>query len=182
LEAALTLLRIVRRDLYDAHPHAELEKMASGQAIRELQAEIDGLREELSEFQCPWCGSKLISQEHIDYDERSSGVVETFECGYSRGGWSERPCPNDPRFPKLEDYELEVTQVGEGRPRFICTAKPKTEMARRVRLGTRYGDTEEEAKDAVVEHYRYLTTPPGQEFRGRWINRGGYRAPTEESA
>ncbi|MFO1145570.1 MAG: toll/interleukin-1 receptor domain-containing protein [Rhodospirillales bacterium] len=173
--ATIKLLRIIRRDLYDAHPHAELERLASGEAVRELQEAVEELRSQLSEYRCPSCGAAIVGQEYIEFDERSSGVVETFECGYSRGGWQERPCPTDSRFPKIEDYELEVAPERPGSSEFVCYAKPKTEMARRVHLPVGIGRTEAEARDYVVEHYNYLTTPPSQEFRGRWIQRSGYR-------
>lgn len=39
-EAAIKLLRVVRRDIYDAHPRSEIEKFASGEAIQELQSEL----------------------------------------------------------------------------------------------------------------------------------------------
>ncbi len=155
-EAAIKLLRVVRRDIYDAHPRAELEKLASGEAIRELQDEIEELRSQLVEYQCPYCGSAMVGQEYIEYDEHSSGVVETFECGYSTGGWQERPCPSDPKFPKLEDYDLVFDSVtDEPRNKWQCHARPKTEMARKVSLDVGYGETKEEAKRKVEASYLY---------------------------
>jgi TIR domain len=180
-DATIKLLRIIRRDLYDAHPHAELEKLASGEAMRELQEVVDELRAQLSQYQCPSCGAAIVGQEYIEFDERSSGVVETFECGYSRGGWEERPCPFDPKFPKLEEYDLEVSSESEGAQTFMCYAKPRTEMARKVHLPVGIGRTESEARDYVAEHYLYLITPPRQEFRGKWIQRSGYKKPDDAS-
>jgi TIR domain len=40
-EAAIRILRMVRPDLYKQHPRAELERLASGDAVTELQSEID---------------------------------------------------------------------------------------------------------------------------------------------
>ena len=176
-EAAIKLLRVVRRDIYDAHPRAELEKLASGEAIRELQDEIEELRSQIAEYQCPYCGSEMVSRQYIEYDEHSSGVVEIFECGYSTGGWQERPCPFDPKFPKLEDYDLQITRQQDDVYRYACHPIPKTDMARRVHLPMGMGRTKDEAREYVVEHYNYLVTPAGQEFRGKWIQRSGYRKP-----
>jgi hypothetical protein len=174
-EAAITLLRVIRRDLYDAHPRAELEKLASGEAIRRLQNEIEELRTQLADYQCPTCSSGMVGQEFIEFDEDSSGVVEIFECGYSRGGWRERPCPLDPRFPKLEDYDLQITQQNDRTHRYTCHPRPKTEIARAVDLPTGMGRTEEEAREYVIEHYNFLIKPLGQEFRGKWIQASGFK-------
>lgn len=176
-EAAITILRVVRRDLYDAHPRAELERLASGEAIEELQEKIEELRSQLSEYRCPHCDSEIVGQEYIEYDEHSSGVVETFACGYSIGGWQERPCPSDPKFPKLEDYDLAIVREKDDPSRYVCYPKPKTDMARRVHLPVGMGRTGDEAREFVVEHYNYVVTPPGQEFRGKWISRSGYKNP-----
>lgn len=174
-EAAIRLLRVIRRDLYDAHPRAELEVLASGVAISRLQNEIEELRTQLADYQCPTCGSALVGQEFIEFDEHSSGVVETFECGCSRGGWKERPCPLDPRFPKLEDYDLQITQQNALPHTYVCHPRPKTESARAVHLPTGIGRTEEEAREYVIEHYYFLIKPLGQEFRGKWIQASGFK-------
>ncbi len=140
--------------------------------IDDKTKEINELRSKLERFLCPHCGSELVGSEHIDYDEKNSGLVETFECGYQTGGFEDRPCPTSSDFPKLEDFELAVTQE-DGR--FSCHARPKTKMARRVHLSAGYGNTEEEARAFVVERYEYLVTPPRAEFNGRWIKRSGYK-------
>ena len=176
-DIALQLLAVIRPDLYAEHPRAELEALANGEAIGELQREIEQLRTQLADYQCPTCGAGMVGQEHIDYDERSSGVVETFECGHSRGGWVERPCPFDPKFPKLEEYDLQITRQEDDTHSYVCSPMPTTDMARRVNLPTGIGRTAREALEYVVEHYNYLITPPRQEFRGKWIQRSGYPKP-----
>jgi hypothetical protein len=176
-EAAIRLLRVIRRDLYDALPRAELEELASGEAISRLQNEIEELRTELADYQCPTCGSAIVGQEFIEFDERSSGVVETFECGYSTGGWQERPCPRDPRFPKLDDYDLQITQQNDRTHKYACHPQPKTEMARAVHLPTGMGRTEDEAREYVIEQYNLLIKPLGQEFRGKWTQVSGFKKP-----
>jgi len=141
-----------------------------------LQQKIEGLQNQLEEYRCPQCGSELVTREPIDYDEKSSGLVETYECGYQTGGFFERPCPFGPRFPTLEDFDLTVvSQEGEDHFKYVCYATPKTDAARRIRLDDGYGRTEDEAREAVIEHYAYLTTPPCQEFRGKWRSRSGYK-------
>ncbi len=58
-DVAIKLLREVRPDLYSKHPRAELEQLASGKAVQQLQAELEAAREELSEYRCPYCDSPM---------------------------------------------------------------------------------------------------------------------------
>ena len=121
----------------------------------------------------------MESREPIWYDEDNGGIVETFTCGYQTGGLhGDRPCPFGPDFPPLTEYELTIFgNEAESVWKYECFAAPKTERARHVRLDIGYGQSADEAREAVIEHYRYLTTPPGQEFRGKWRSRSGYSAP-----
>ncbi len=90
-DVAIQVLREVRPDLYSTHPRSELERIASGAALRDLQEEMDRTqkeleetREELAEYRCPHCGASLSSRIHApaDPEENNWDVRETFECGY----------------------------------------------------------------------------------------------------
>jgi hypothetical protein len=108
-EAAIRILRMVRPDLYKDHPRAELEAMASGEALAKLQSEIEDLHEKMADFQCPYCGAALSTRVDAPVDPEVDhwDVVETYECGFERfGGEVQRLCPSDPRFPSLDDYNL----------------------------------------------------------------------------
>lgn len=172
-EAALKLLRVVRRDLYDAHPRAMLEAILTGEAVDQLQDEIDQLHDELTEYRCPDCGAPISSREPIDYDEKSSGLVDTFACGYATGGVRERPCPLGFDFPLLEHYDLRIifNEKESDHFRYMCLPFPKTDAARSVDLRHGYGRTADEAREFVIEHYNYLITPWHKPFRGKWISR-----------
>ena len=140
--------------------------------IEELHSRLATVESQLDEYRCPHCGSELIAREYIEYDERNSGTVETFECGFQTGGFVDHPCPFSQDFPTLEDFDFTIFQDGED---YLCQARPKTKKARGVSLSVGRGRTAEEAREQVVERYRYLITPPRQEFRGKWIQRSGYR-------
>jgi len=155
----IRILRAVRPDLYSLHPRAELERMASGTAIAELQQEIESLEAELEEYRCPHCGAALSTRTDapMDDEQKHWDVVEVFDCGFRRfGGSIDRPCPHDPRFPRFEDYEIAVLSGqlpgGEG---FTARALPQTEMARKVRFEAGSGKTEEEARSRLEAHYLY---------------------------
>ena len=113
-DVSVQVLRVVRPDIYNSCPRAELHKMANGEAVAELQSELERAREQLhetedqlSEYQCPLCGAGLSVRidAHADPEEKHWDIREIFECGHQRfGGYTERPCPSDPRFPAFEDY------------------------------------------------------------------------------
>lgn len=163
-DIAIQLLREIRPDLYEKHPRAELECLANGEVLRELQDEIERARRELeearaelSEYHCPYCGSSLAERIDAPADEEQKhwDVREIFGCGFQRfGGSIERPCPSDPLFPKFEEYELIFRESPEeSHFNWRCHALGKTTMARKVSISTGYGRTKEEAEKQVREHY-----------------------------
>lgn len=163
-DVAIQVFREVRPDLYAKHPRAELERIASGEALRDLQQEIDRMqkeleeaREKLAEYRCPYCSAPLSARIHApaDPEEKHWDVREEFECGYQTfGGYIERPCPSDPKFPKFADYELHFFNTPE-EPHWTwqCYAVGTTDMARRLQLPPGYGTTREEAERRLHEHY-----------------------------
>jgi len=170
-DIAFKVLLEVRPDLYAKHPRAELERIASGEALRDLQQEIDRtqqelkeVREELTEYRCLYCGAPVISRGEApaDPDERNWDIRENFECGYQVfGGYIERPCPNDPKFPKFEDYELKCYhRPDEPHWPWQCYAIGKTDMARRLHLQQGYGRTSEEAEANVRQWYDQYARKP----------------------
>ena len=155
-EAATKLFRMIRPDLYHRHPYAQLEKLASGEAIVELQNEIEELRERFSEYQCPICEAPMSTRidAPVDPEQKHWDVVETYECGHQMfGGIIQRPCPSDPNFPSLNDYDLVCNRMSDGK--WQCNALPKTNMARMVRLDTGYGRSDSEARRKVKASYLY---------------------------
>ena len=152
---ALQILRRVNLDLYRSHSRDDLEQIAGEDIVDALQDEIEEVqyqlgqtREELSEFQCPTCKSKLeistiVPCEPHEYD--SDFRFDRYECGYeTTDGWMSRPCPYHLKFPNPEDYELVVSgKAGSG---FICWAKGLTDMASLVNVGLGQGETAEAAE------------------------------------
>jgi len=163
-DIAIQILREVRPDLYLAHPRSELERIASGDAFRELQVEMDRTRkeleetrEELSEYRCPYCGAPLSLRidAPVDRSDDDWNIREVFECGYQVfGGYIESPCPSDPKFPKFEDYDLKFfEEPKETRWPWQCYAIGKTDMARRLHLAPGHGATREEAEQELRDNY-----------------------------
>jgi hypothetical protein len=162
----ITLTSIEDLHLYISDETEKLEQLK--QRLAEVEDRLGDAQEELAEYRCPQCGSVLAER---------VGDIEIFECGY---GYDDRPCPFGPSFPSLNEYDLTLFHLdSETYWKYECFAAPKTEKARRVRLDIGRGRTPDEARDAVIEHYHYLTTPPRQEFRGKWRSRSGYPKPAD---
>lgn len=168
-DVALGVLREIRPDLYKKHPRSDLEKIASGEALLSLQEEIERTREtleqtkeELADFQCPYCESPLVARVHAPADPLQNhwDVRDEYECGYtSFGGYAERPCPSDPKFPKFSDFKLFYHESpNEKYWKWQCRAIGQTAMARGLHLLPEYGETKEEAEQKVRESYDRAAT------------------------
>jgi len=74
---------------------------------------------------------------------------DTFECGSTRG-WRDRPCPRDPCFPQLTDYDLTFFDENGA---WTCMAFGRTEQARAVELASGSGPTRDKAAKWVKRSY-----------------------------
>jgi hypothetical protein len=159
---AIQILRKIRPDLYEKHPRSELERLASGEAAKLLQQELERARDELWEYTCPFCGAPLVDGggQFVGPNSDHHGLHKIFECGYHAfDGYTEQPCPSDPKFPRFEDYELEFHHTPSAKDHsWLCLAIPKTEMARRLSLQPGYGRTKEEAGRHLRERYDHYAT------------------------
>ena len=90
-------------------PHAQREKLARGEVPTELLHENKELRERITEYLCPICEAPLSTriEAPTDPEQKHWDVVETYGCGLRKfGGILQHPCPSDPKFPSLNDYDL----------------------------------------------------------------------------
>lgn len=157
-QVALQILSVIRPDIAGNTAHEELLRLASGEAIKELRSELKRVRGHLQEFQCPHCGSDLVESQQvpIDPEERDWDMLRRFECGFSElGGQIRRPCPSDPKFPTLDEYDIQCLE-DRSQPAFLrwtCEAVPQTEFARLLQLRTTYGTSEANARRDLEEEY-----------------------------
>lgn len=121
----------------------DVSTIQCGLSLQELKSLGD-------ELLCPTCGSRLIERMPVPH-EHGDDELEVFECGVRRG-WTLRPCPSDPRFPKFEEYELVVRKDGDGT--WWCHAVGRTPGARAVPLEAGRSKSEEEAKLIVSQSYQ----------------------------
>jgi len=156
-DIAIRLLRRLRPDLYAEHPRSHWIDLVNGPDFQELHEKIGELEEQLSQFQCPHCGSPQETSVNapLDPEERDWDMLESFACGFTTHGvMVERPCPSDPRFPTLQDFDLEFKQHSDDLWR--CIASPKTMMAQALGLLSELAPTKEEAKQRLLDRYERL--------------------------
>jgi len=118
--------------------------------------ELQKTHEELAPYKCSDCGAPLVSSHQQDFPEHHCIVTfDTFACGHQTSdGFTERPCPKSPNFPRLEDYEFSYKEdTGQG---WLCYAKPNTTAARSVHLPVGHGRTQEDAERYVRDAYERL--------------------------
>jgi len=170
-DIAIQVLREIRPDLYEKHPRSELERLASGQTAKHLQKELERSANELSGYRCPFCHAPLVERggESIGHLGDHYGLHEVFECGHHAfDGYTERPCPSDPKFPRFDDYELQFHEnASEIQYPWLCLALPKTDMARRLLLKPGYGHTKEDAERQLQDRYSRYAVKHTQSRPGR---------------
>jgi hypothetical protein len=99
-DIAIRILKIVRPEIYEEHDRAYLEKLVSGEALRELQEEMERIQGDLERVeQYPTCKAQLVSMGTVDHVEEHAIVTyKTYACGYSEGdGYPQRDCPHRQR-------------------------------------------------------------------------------------
>lgn len=160
-DMTIGLLKKIRPDIYQQHERAELEKIVSGEALQDLQDELEWVKGELAEYRCSYCEAPLSERVNVPNDsEHYAGgeLGESFECGHrTLDGFLVSPCPSDPRFPKFEEFDLDCRESGDV---WTCYARPKTEMAKYLSLLRGVARTEQEARDQVLRNY--------QRAAGKW--------------
>lgn len=100
----------------------DVSRLRSGHDQATIAALVDG-------YTCRVCGSALVVRttvptEHDDIEQ------DVFECG-AMDGYTVRPCPHDPSFPRFEDYEILYFEEGG---EWHCMAIGQTVEARQVSL------------------------------------------------
>ncbi len=155
---ALKILSVIRPDIAGKTPYEKLETIVSGSEINELREEINRIRGALQEFQCPYCKSSLVESQQIplDPEEKHWDMIRSFECGFTElAGETRRPCPSDPNFPTIDEYDIQCRN-DSAQPNYFqwsCNAFPRTKMARLLSLPTAHGRTKNEARDKLLEQY-----------------------------
>ena len=138
-----------------------LDHMGDIRAQREeLREELELAKEELAEYKCSFCGAPIDSQGSVPLSEDVDGYYVSYACGRHEVDGDGQLCPSDPRFPKLEDYELQfIEHPSDPYLKWSCWAKPKTPAAEKVRLLVGRGQTKEEANQQIVDRYEGISKP-----------------------
>lgn len=122
--------------------------------IEEIEERLQQAEDELGRYQCPHCRAPLCGTGSVELSEHDEGAYDVFECGYRCiDGFQQRPCPKDPKFPKLDEFELKIVQTKSGE--WMCYAIGQTKYALQLESMSARGRTEEEAKRRVIAQYNY---------------------------
>jgi hypothetical protein len=129
--------------------------------LAEVHGELEHAKEQLGEYSCSFCQAPIIFQGSVPLSDQVDGYAVAYACGrYETDGSGNQPCPSDPKFPKLEDYELKFEEHPcEPTWKWFCFAIGKTPMARQVSLGRGLGQSIEEARERIIEEYKRFSKP-----------------------
>jgi hypothetical protein len=127
--------------------------------LEEVRGELEHTKEQLGEYTCSFCQAPIVFQGSYPLSDQVDGYAIEYACG-RRDDDGPRPCPSDPTFPKLDDYELVFReQPSEPTWKWYCLAVGKTAKARQVDLGQGMGQTKEEAETKIRERYEHQAKP-----------------------
>jgi TIR domain len=140
---------------------AEIAAVLSPPLTRDSQDQLRLAKEELQDYRCPYCGSPLSTRSGVQLGEHYDGTFESFECGFSQiDGHMRQPCPSDPRFPTLNEYEFICREIENDLTwKWSCTAIGKTGYSQALTLMQGLGRTKEEARQKVEDSYRGYAKP-----------------------
>jgi len=134
----------------------------------EIRAELEQIREQLDiakdrlrEVTCSFCGAPIVGQGSMPLSEDVDGYYVAYACGrYDTDGYGEEACPLDPRFPKLEEYDLELIEnPRESALKWTCFPRAKTANGRLLHLHSELGHTSEEACQRLIDQYHRRAKP-----------------------
>jgi hypothetical protein len=140
---------------------AAIEAVVNPPMSEDIAELLRAAQDTLQEYQCSFCGAPLSQRGSVPLSERDEGMFEAFECGYSHiDGYMQSPCPSDPKFPQLADYDFAYKELtGDSIWKWQCFANGKTKKARMLSLMPGLGRTKEEARERVVKHYEEYAKP-----------------------
>ncbi len=132
----------------------EIKRAPAGDhAPEDLRRRLEESEEQLAAVRCPFCKAPVVAIEPVDftYEAGFHGPElehEVFGCGFERlDGTPQGRCP---LFPDLGDYDLVTDETSIG---VICRATPRNDKARRLPLVDQRGETEEAARQKMIELY-----------------------------
>lgn len=140
---------------------AEIETVVKPPLSEDLHDKLRAAEELIQEYQCPHCASPLSERASVRLSEDDDGLLEAFECGYSHiDGSVQSPCPSDPKFPRLSDFDFVYEEIEEDPLwKWRCFVNGKTREAHRLNLMPSRGRTKEEARQRIVDEYNRHAKP-----------------------
>ncbi len=117
-----------------------------------LTETVERMEELYSDYRCSFCSAPLTARTPWEHEYGTEEVSE-YACGMTVGApHGDAPCTKDPKFPRFDDYVLDVGIDGEVWSCYASPAKAQS-PAGVVRLDPTYGQTEDEAREAMRKRY-----------------------------
>lgn len=138
--------QIARKEEELARTKVEIEDLKTN--MERAEGLLDDLEYLKEQFACPYCGAEITTLAHDDEAD-----ITVYACGRSLGRYNV-PCPEDPKFPVLDDYEISCVELTG---LWHCVANAITENGRKLDLPIGTGDTPEQAKSALTRTYEFAS-------------------------
>lgn len=140
---------------------AEIETVLNPPLSEDLHDKLRAAEEMIQGYQCPHCASPLSERASVRLSEDDDGLLEAFECGYSHiDGSVQSPCPSDPKFPRLSDFDFVYEEIEEDPLwKWRCFVNGKTREAHGLNLMPSRGRTKDEARERIVDEYNRHAKP-----------------------
>ncbi len=119
-----------------------------------LTETVERMEELYSDYRCSFCSAPLTARVPWEHEYGTEEVSE-YACGMTVGApHGDVPCTKDPKFPRFDDYVLVAGIDGEV---WCCYASAARALspAGIVRLDPTYGQTEDEAREAMRKRYAH---------------------------
>jgi hypothetical protein len=117
-----------------------------------LTETVGRLEELYADYRCSFCSAPLLARTPWEHEYGTEEAPE-YACGRTVGApHGDVPCIKDPKFPRFEDYVLDVGLEGEV---WTCYASAANRQSPAIVIQLRhtYGQTEGEAKEAMRKRY-----------------------------
>jgi hypothetical protein len=123
-----------------------------------LTETVERMEEQYADYRCSFCSAPLTIRTPWEHEYGTEEVSE-YACGMTVGApYGDAPCTKDPKFPRFEDYVLDTGPDGDVWCCLASAAKAQS-PASIVRLSPTYGQTEDEAKEAMRKLYTDRAKP-----------------------
>ena len=117
-----------------------------------LTETVEHMEELYGDYRCGFCSAPLTTRTPWEHEYGTEEASE-YACGMTVGApHGDAPCTKDPKFPRFEDYSLDVEREGDVWRCYARAANGQS-LASVVWLEPTYAETEDEVRNAMRKRY-----------------------------